>query len=169
MQVGVLLQFLRSLVVPLQGADFPEGRVKKLEEICQALEPFQEYDVADFAAFLRQAEEYRRTGIIPLAARRKRAANARPKPPPVTDEDVRRIAQEIMQLAEKAMDREVNREALEADLNHLNLPQYTLTILGKIAGEIGVSAGPRMRKEEIVNAIRQKVLGRKEATERTPT
>jgi hypothetical protein len=165
MRVAVVQQFVRSLALPLEGADFAAAKIKKLDEVGVALEPFKEMDLTAFAELLRQAEEYKRTGILPVKARRSSRPKT-PKAPPVTDEDIRRISQEIMQLAERAIGPEMSREALEAELNRINLPQYNRSVLLAIAREIGLSPKARTTAQEAIDAIRQKILGRKEAYER---
>jgi hypothetical protein len=63
MNVGVLQQFLRSLVPALEGA----GAGKTASEVnatLQALEPFQSLDAQAFAAFLIRARDYQAAGSV---------------------------------------------------------------------------------------------------------
>ena len=50
-----------------------------LEEACAALEPFADLAMGEFAGFLRRAEEYHRTGIVPVTASGK--APTKPRAP----------------------------------------------------------------------------------------
>jgi|GEM_PF-4087804 len=65
MNVGVLRQFLRSLVPALEGA----GAGKTASEIdatLQALEPFQSLDAKAFTAFLIRARDYQAAGNVTI-------------------------------------------------------------------------------------------------------
>src|SRR5262249_6349209 len=63
MQVAALRLFLRSLVPALEGAGAGR-RAAAVEAAARALEPFGQLGLAEFAAFLARADEYRRTGAV---------------------------------------------------------------------------------------------------------
>jgi hypothetical protein len=67
MKVSVLQQYLRNLIVPLQGSAASASAVAALERACQGFDPFQDKDVADFAEFLTRAAAYEREGKWPSA------------------------------------------------------------------------------------------------------
>jgi hypothetical protein len=63
MQVAALQLFLRSLLPALEAAG--DGRAaRSVDEACRALEPFRSLGLAEFAAFLERANNYRQTGAV---------------------------------------------------------------------------------------------------------
>jgi hypothetical protein len=63
MQVVALQQFLRSLVPPLEAGE-ARSAARWVDEAAAALAPFGSLGLAEFAAFLARADEYRRTGVV---------------------------------------------------------------------------------------------------------
>jgi hypothetical protein len=62
MKVGVLQQFLRSLIPALEAAN--SRTANDVDGAIKALEPFQALDVTSFAAFLALAQAYQEKGTI---------------------------------------------------------------------------------------------------------
>lgn len=75
MQVAALQLYLRSLVPALEAGD-ARPAARWVDESASALAPFGSLPVAEFAAFLARADEYRRTGAVrvPTAADRRAEA-----------------------------------------------------------------------------------------------
>jgi hypothetical protein len=65
MKVGVLQQFLRSLVSPIEAAG-AKTTAGELGATAAALDPFQSVDVTAFAAFLVRARDYEAHGTVPV-------------------------------------------------------------------------------------------------------
>src|SRR5262245_13568334 len=73
MTIGDVQTFLKSLAALLsaqQGAK-PGG---EFEAFAQGLAPFADWPIGTFAQFLRDADEYQRTGRVPVPAPAKKAA-----------------------------------------------------------------------------------------------
>src|SRR5258708_4188685 len=70
MKVSALQLFLRSLRSAVTAADSHSSLPPELEAVSAGLEPFAPLDCQQFAAFLRQAEQYRASGavVVPSAA-----------------------------------------------------------------------------------------------------
>ena len=68
MKVSSLQQFVRSLIAPIRAAGAAVKVTGDLEQTASDLEPFAQLDVWQLAELLRQAREYRDTGILPVAA-----------------------------------------------------------------------------------------------------
>ena len=64
MKVSNLQLFLRSLRSAVTGADPHSAVAEQLEAVNTGLEPFAGLDFGQFAAFLRQAQQYRDTGAV---------------------------------------------------------------------------------------------------------
>lgn len=88
----MIIADLHSFLVSLEALLRANQGAKVATEFaafCSGLEPFKELSVGDFAAFLRQAEEFKRTGQVPIPADGKRpkagaasaATGTKPKQP----------------------------------------------------------------------------------------
>jgi hypothetical protein len=64
MNVRALQLYLRSLATALAATGNPSAVPAELEAVTKGLEPFADLDFGRFAAFLRQAEQYRATGTV---------------------------------------------------------------------------------------------------------
>jgi hypothetical protein len=75
MQVAALQLYLRSLVPALEASEArPAARL--VDEAASALAPFGSLGLAEFAAFLARADEYRRTGAVRVPTNADRRAEA---------------------------------------------------------------------------------------------
>jgi hypothetical protein len=163
MKVVALQQFVRSLSAPVGALGAAQKILTDLEKIGQALEPFKEFDFERFTTLLVQAEEYSRTGVLPVATGKTRAPRepkAKKTPPP----SVQELAQQIKQLEEKAVSVDVTRESLEEDLSKLGLEKLTIPSLRELAKEVGAEANAK-KKDDLIRALRRVVLERKESVE----
>jgi hypothetical protein len=75
MQVAALQLFLRSLVPALEAGD-ARPAARWVDEAASALAPFGSLGLAEFAAFLARADEYRRTGTVRVPTTADRRAEA---------------------------------------------------------------------------------------------
>jgi hypothetical protein len=67
MRTSALQEFLRSLGGPLAAVGVAPRSVTDLHAAADALEPFRELDLDQLADFLRRADEFRRSGAVPVA------------------------------------------------------------------------------------------------------
>ena len=157
MNVAALQQFLRSLTGPMQAAGASQKVVNELQEAERALEPFRELDFAQFAAFLRQADEYRRTGVLPIPAKSSRALR-------ISDPTkIHELAQQAAQLKEGAAGADGPADALNAEFDRLDLKALSKKDVLAVAREVGARATVRMSQDEAIDAVRRWVLGRQDA------
>lgn len=63
---SALQEFLRSLGAPLAAVGVAPKSLADLRAAADALEPFHGLDLEQLAGFLRRADEYRRSGAVPL-------------------------------------------------------------------------------------------------------
>jgi len=75
MQVAALQLYLRSLVPALEAGD-ARPAARWVDEAASALAPFGSLGLAEFAAFLARADEYRRTGVVRVPSTADRRAEA---------------------------------------------------------------------------------------------
>jgi len=172
MQVANLQRYLRSLIEPLTAAGAAQKVTADLEKTCVALEPFKDSDFEQVASYLRAAEEYRRTGVLPFPLpkprqpRASKPATARaPKKIKLDEAGARDLSQLVRQLQDRAMQSETTREALEEELSRLPLAQLEKSAAVAVAKEIGLAVNSRTSLKEAIERIRKAVLGRKEVAE----
>ena len=157
MNVAALQQFLRSLVGPMQAAGASQKVVHELEEAGSALEPFKDFDFARFAAFLRQAEEYQRTGVLSIRGARPGAGKG------LDPARIHELAQQTAQLKERAAGADSPPDAVRAEFDRLGLPTLTKKDVLAIAREIGARTTVRMTQDEAIASVRRWVHGQEEA------
>jgi hypothetical protein len=98
-KVGELTKLLEGIAHGL--ADLSKKTADGLAEFQVGMQPFAEQTVEQFAAFLVQCEEYRRTGVVAAGTRRGPTGAAKAKAAPLTVDDaagrVRQLLAEINQ------------------------------------------------------------------------
>ncbi len=156
MNVAALQQFLRSLVGPMQAAGASQKVVHELEEAGSALEPFRDFDFGRFAAFLRQAEEYQRTGVLSIRGGRSGAGKG------LDPARIHELAQQAAQLKERAAGADSPPGALGAEFDRLGLPTLTKKDVLAVAREIGARTTVRMTQDEAIASVRRWVHGQEE-------
>jgi ribosomal protein L19 len=148
MEVTHLRQFLTSLETPLRvsgGAKVAD----ELKAVVDGLVPFQSMSLRDFQLFLLQAEEYHRTGILPVPPTK---GGRKPKAPKPSDEElIKEVASQVVRIRESAMDESQSYEGIERQVEDL-LKKPTKPILEKIAREVGLSRKFKTKKD-VVDAI----------------
>jgi hypothetical protein len=163
MKVVALQQFVRSLSTPLGALGAAQKILTDIDKIAQALEPFKDFDFEQFVTLLVQAEEYSRTGQLPVPTGKTRATRepkAKKAPPP----SVQELAQQMKQMEEKAVSADVSRESLEEELSRLGLDKLTISSLRELAQEVGAEAKAK-KKDDLIRSLKRVVLERKESVE----
>jgi hypothetical protein len=145
MNVSAVQEFLRGLAGPLTAAGAPRKITDDLLRIAEGLEPFRDQPLAQFADFLVRAEEYHRTGVIPVRRRRRK------EPDPAK---VLQAAQEFKALAERAWDAELPEETLHAQLQQILEPLSRKELL-QVLQEVG---GPAVRRRDKAVAELKRLL-----------
>jgi hypothetical protein len=142
------------------------------EKFRLGLEPFRDVPLDQFAEFLRQAEEYRRTGIVPVgakkAAREKKPAQPKaPKVPLKTKGDAEAIRQavaELQKLYERATDPTLDYGKIEKTVERIS-KEFDTNGLKAVAKEFGVGSGSKT-KDAARSNIEEKIKSRKGRHER---
>src|SRR5947209_4831665 len=98
MIVGDLQTLLKAATHFAEAAEISSTARTKLAGVCDALASFQSMEISAFATLLRQAEDYYRTGVLPVATN---AAKRSPRKPPPTAEE---SAQQVEHLAKQLHD-----------------------------------------------------------------
>jgi hypothetical protein len=167
--VAALQQHLHDLAAFLTKVGGNNAKaIADLNAVRDGLTPFADHKFEDFAAFLRLAlqiaDEFKRTGQVPIPPPKAKKAPAvrTPKPPKLTLDAARVLVRTLYEAAPKpgfAADR------LDAELAKLN--DLKVTDLKTVAAE--ADAGGRvkkMKKPDVIAEIKRSILGRKAAPER---
>ncbi len=137
----------------------------KLDAVCQSLEPFRSMDVSEFGELVRQAEEYRRTGILPVAAKPKKKTTR--KPALSAEEKSRRIDQLIRQLQDLyavVHEETVGFGAIDElceSVGKLSAPEVK-----KVATGFGIKLASKASKPAALDEIKRKLTEQKGSAQR---
>ncbi|MBM3995339.1 MAG: hypothetical protein FJ303_14475 [Planctomycetes bacterium] len=163
MNVADLQQFLRQVSALARSAGASDKVMAELARLVACFEPFHSKTLAEFNDFLRLADEYVRTGVVPSAAPAKRAARPRtPKEPKITPAEG---LAKFRQLYERATDPTLDYATIDAEIEPLDA--LTLSQLKEIAAQIPMTLPKSRAKKDVLDEFRRKVKERKGTHERT--
>jgi hypothetical protein len=166
MKVADLQQHLADLRRLLEASGARAGAVAELVSVNNALAPFRDHSLKDFAAFLVRAEAFSR-GEVPVAqpkGRRAGAGAAGGSAAKATATDVGALAREIRALYDRAADPTVTAETI----NHAagRLGGLDKAGLVEVAEGIDLKGMKSKTKGGILDAIRQRIISRKGGSQR---
>ena len=148
-------------MTPLEASGARKDILEDLKRTCEAFQPFADSPIKDFAGFLGRAEEYARTGIVPVQAKPARAPRAaKPKVPALALDDAHQL---VASLYERCMDDGVSHEDIAAEIQKLE--KLTANELKDVARQFGVAPGKT--KKGSLDAVREKITRRKTTHVRT--
>jgi hypothetical protein len=149
------------LIPPLEASGARKENVEDLQRACAGLEPFAEHAVKDFAGFLVRAEEYARTGIIPVQGKPASAPRVtKSRAPALSLEDAKEF---VASLYDRAISDDVTHEFIAAEVQKLD--RLAAKDLGEAAKHFGVVPGKT--KKASLDAILDKISRRKTTRART--
>jgi predicted site-specific integrase-resolvase len=126
-----------------------------LERACDGLKPFAEHQIKDFAGFLVRAEEYSRTGVLPVQAKPVRAPRTpKEKVPALTLADAQAL---VTSLYDRSTSDEVTYDLISAEVKKLD--KLTAKDLSEVAKHFGVVPGKT--KKASLDSILEKITRRK--------
>jgi hypothetical protein len=161
MKVAELQRFLNQIVnfVEATGA----SKLAVLAQSVECLEPFKTQELTAFNQFLRLADEYVRTGVLPESVKTSKPRASRgPKTPKLT---VAEAAQLFRALNERATDPTLDSFTIDAEISKFN--DLSIAQLKDLAKEVNRTVPPhRKKKPEIVAAFKQMIKDQKENYER---
>jgi hypothetical protein len=161
MRVAELQGFIRTLVGPLEASGARKDLLEDLNRSIDALQPFAELPIKDFGSFLIRAEEYARTGIVPVQAKPARAPRAaKPKVAAISLDEAHQM---VASLYERCMDNDVSYDQINSEIQRLD--KMSAGELKEVARQFGVAAGKS--KKNALDAILDKITRRKTTHVRT--
>jgi hypothetical protein len=152
---------LQALIPPLEASGARKDIIEDLHRAADSLKPFAEHTLKDFGAFLARAEEYARTGIIPVQAKpAPRPRTTAPKAPALTLDDASALLQSLY---DRATSDELTHELLAAEVKKLD--KLTAKDLSEAARRFELVPGKT--KKATLDAILEKISRRKTTHART--
>jgi hypothetical protein len=169
--VAELQDFLRHLGALLEASKGSSAKLgADFQALCDGLDPFKDQTVVAFAQFLRKAEEYHRTGLIPESgkkpATRKPAAKTT-KPVLKKKDDVPAVeaaAASLQRLYERTSDLALTHEEIEKEVDRIDA-EFDGDGLKAVAKKFGITSGIRSKKDAR-DRILKRIADRKGQTER---
>lgn len=159
MQVAQLIEFLRSLEGPLRAG----GATKAAQDLASAagaLAPFGELALPELARLLQQAEAFLRDGTLPPPTKgRGKPAAAAAAP------DVSTLIQEVRAFYDRVLQPEVGYSEIEAFVKQLD-KQLKKDAAVEVARGFEIAHALKSKKDAIA-AIRQRLVDRKQAYQRS--
>ncbi|QDT37712.1 hypothetical protein [Stratiformator vulcanicus] len=159
MKVQHLLNYLSCLQGPLCETGGSKA-ANDLASACESLNAFGDMKVEDFAAFLKLAEHYKRTGEVPVTAGRKKVTKKAADP-----ERIKKAAQTVSDLYEKSIDRSLDYATIEAELKKIN-KDLSAPEMKTLCKEVNIATVPKTKKDAF-EAIKGRIFDRKQSFERT--
>ena len=154
MNVASLQLLLRNQAHFAGEAGASQKVVGDIEGVAAGLEPFREMKFADLHELLRQAHDYKSTGILPVKSTAKSRAV---KAPP--EQLIRETTQRLVALYESALDPGFSHEKLDAELKSMS--KLTVPNLKAVAKAFEIVNIPS-KKGEIIEAFGRKIKDRRE-------
>lgn len=160
MKVHDIQQYFSDLARLMQSTD-ARKTAAGLEQIARGLEPFRGHDLEAFAGFLKRAEEYDRTGKLPVVI--KATAGTRTGSPPRQISDISAIREEVKLLYSRAGS--AGAEEIEAISKTLQpLKKDELVAIAQAIELVGVE---RKTKADILNQVVSRIRSIQQSAVRT--
>jgi hypothetical protein len=161
MKVADLQQFFVDMSRLLQTTDAKKAAVE-ISRIAECLQSFREYDLGDFGTFLARADEYARTGVIPVVPSKRRSRTGEAAKPKA---DHAALRAEVLHLYGAAGSSSVTLESIEA--LRTKLGALTKPDLLSIAETIDIVGMKSKTKPDIQSAIISRIRSIKQSSIRT--
>lgn len=157
-----LLESARHFAV---AADISAAAKGKLDATCGALEPFRSMDLSNFTALLQQAEEYKRTGVLPVSAKSRKPATRKP---PATAEDVAQrvehLASQLRELHAIVHDETVGFGAIDEIVEVVG--KLNAAEVKQVAAKFEIRLGSKATKPQALEEIKRKLTEQKGSAQR---
>jgi hypothetical protein len=160
MNVAGLQKFVSGLQDALEASG-AKTVARDLGRLSAGLEPFTALTLGQFADFLRQADEYQRTGVVTAGKRTKARRVKAASPDPAA---VQAAAQQMRELYQRAVEPEVTYGKIDAEVRGLNSRFKKADVIA-IAKEMGITGAST--KKAAIEEIHRKIRERKESYQRT--
>jgi hypothetical protein len=168
--VAALQKHIHDLGRFVSDAGGNKAVVDGLESVRRGLEPFAAYKFEDFAAFLKVAleiaDEFKRTGQVPIPPSRRKGSGGATRRPAAAKMTVEEAAARVRSLYDSAPKPDFSPDAMEAELKCLEgLSLADLKTVAAQADSAGKVKSARAKKA-VLDAIRGAIRDRRGNVER---
>jgi hypothetical protein len=161
MKVSDLQQYFTDLAKLLNATDCKKSTAE-ITKIAEGLRPFQAFELGDFASFLIRAEEYSRTGLMPVAASKRASRSRAPAKP---NPELAALRSEVLHLYGSASSPGVDMQLIEALEPKLGaLSKDDLLAVAEAIDLVGMKS---KSKAQISSAIVNRIRSIKQSSIRT--
>jgi hypothetical protein len=165
MNVGVVQQHFRELTNFVQMAGASTKVVEELSLIAGGLEHFKDRPLGLFVEFLKKAEEYDRTGVLPVVASKPKREPKPKAPPKPLKPKAAEIIQRVVTLYQNILTPTLTNESIEQELALVD--SLKGTDLQSLATQLDVAEKvKKLKVKEKIAAIKQVVRDRRGMFER---
>lgn len=170
MNVAALQKHISDLTGFVSDAGGNKSVVEGLDSVRRGLEPFAAYKFEDFAAFLKVAldiaDEFKRTGQVPIPPPKRKAGGGTTRRPTAAKMSVEEAKAKVRSLYEGAPKPGFSPDVMEAELAAMEgLSLADLKIVAAEANSAGKVKSVRAKKG-VIDAIRGAIKDRKGNVER---
>jgi hypothetical protein len=161
MKVADLQQYFNDLAKLIHATDGKKS-APELSKVAESLQPFRNYELAEFASFLARAEEYSRTGLIPVVNLK---PGSRSKPTGKPNPELAALRAEVVHLHGSASSPGVTIDSIDAVVPKLGkLNKNDLLSVAEVIGLVGMNS---KSKADIVSAVVGRIKSIKQSSIRT--
>ncbi len=165
MIVADMQNLLRAAKQFAEAAEISATARNKLDSVCEALEPFRSMEISAFALLVGQAEEYRRTGVLPVSAKSSKTSAKKAKP--TAEESAQQIEQLVKQLHDLyaiVHEETVGFGAIDEICEVVG--KRSATEVKQVAGKFGIKVSSRTTKPQALEEIKRKLTEQKGSAQR---
>jgi hypothetical protein len=148
-----------------EAAEISSAARSKLANACDALVPFRTMEISAFANLLRQAEEYHRTGVLPVALSTRKQSARKPK---ANAEDmalqVERLTKQLHDLYAVVHEETVGYGAIDEICEVVG--KLNASDIKKVAAAFGIKVSSKATKSQSLDSIKRKLTEQKGSAQR---
>jgi hypothetical protein len=165
MIVADMQNLLKAAKQFAEAAEISSTARSKLHSVCEALEPFGTMEISAFAVLIGQAEEYRKTGVLPVRTKSPKASAKKAKP--TAEESAKVVEQLVKQL------QDLYAIVHEETVGFGAIDEIT-EVVGKlsapdvkqVAAKFGIKVSSRTTRPQALEEIKRKLTEQKGSAQR---
>lgn len=158
MKVADLQSFIRSLNPLFVASGASQKVTGELDQLTRLLEPFKGLAIDQLGDLLAKADEYIRTGKLPIST------SSKAKPKALDQDKIHVAAQRLLDLYERAIDPHVQYPQIDAEIKSLD-KAFTKDGLVEVARQVGIVSTLKTKKDAL-REIQRKIVERKGSFQR---
>jgi len=165
MNVADMQALLKAAKHFADAAQISQTASDKLSAVCDALTPFQSMEISAFASLLHQAEEYRRTGVLPVVATSSRVATKRSRSSSVESaKQIEPLVRQLQDLYSVVHEETVGFGAIDEICEAIG--KLPVADVRAVAGAFDIKVTARTTKKQALEEIKRKLTEQKGSAQR---